>query len=137
MSEKGRVELIRAGFDAWERGDVEEALGHYHPEVETFAPPEIGNSGTFHGIDGFMQWTQAWFEAWESFDQELISVEPIGETHVLQKVMQTGRGKGSGIEVKREATYVYDIRGEKLAFIALFFTHEDALALALEREASD
>jgi hypothetical protein len=46
-------------------------------------------------------------------------------------------GKGSGIEVVRDATYVYEIRDEKLVYMALFFDHEAALAQAREREAAD
>ena len=52
-------------------------------------------------------------------------------------MIQTGVGKGSGIEVEREATYVYEMRDEKLVYMALFFDHERAVALAREREAAD
>ena len=50
---------------------------------------------------------------------------------------QTGEGKGSGIRVERAATYIYDVRDGKLVFMALFFDHENAVALAREREAAD
>ena len=136
MSGDNRVELIREGIEAWEAGDVDRAIGLYDPEVIVYAPPEIGNAGTFHGVDGFLAWTQAWFEAWETFSQEPTSIEPFGETHVISRVTQTGVGKGSGIEVVREATYVYDLRDEKLVFMALFFDHEAALAMARERESA-
>jgi ketosteroid isomerase-like protein len=136
VSEDRRVELIREGVDAWEAGDVDRAIALYDPEIVVYAPPEIGNSGTFHGIDGFFAWTESWFEAWESFSQEPISIEPFGGTHVISRVSQTGVGKGSGIEVVRDATYVYDIRDGKLVYMALFFDHEAALATAREREGS-
>lgn len=137
MSEERRVELIRQGFENWEAGDVEATLALYDPDVVVYAPPEIGNSGTFHGIDGFRRWSQDWFEAWETFEQELLSVEPVGERHVLSNVMQHGVGKGSGIKVDRGATYVYEIKDEKLVYMALFFDHDAARALAHEREGAD
>ncbi len=136
MSDDPRVELIREGFAAWEAGDVETTLAMYDPEVEVYAPPEIGNAGTFHGTDGFLQWAQAWFEAWETFEQELLAIEVIGERHAIARVVQHGVGKGSGVRVDRSATYVYEIRDQKLSYMALFFDHDNAVALAREREAS-
>ena len=135
MSEDRRVELIREGFDAWEAGDVAGAIARYADEIVVYAPPEIGNSGTFHGIEGFHAWTQSWLEAWDTFEQELDFIEPFGETHAISRVSQRGIGKGSGIEVVRDATYVYEVRDEELVYIALFFDHESAIAHAREREA--
>jgi ketosteroid isomerase-like protein len=134
MNEDPRIALIRRGFEAWESGDVEAAVALYDPEVEVYAPPEIGNSGTFHGIDGFLAWTEAWLEAWETFDQDLLAIEPLGEHHAVSRVIQHGVGKGSGIKVDREATYVYEIRDGRLTFMALFFDHDAAVRLARERE---
>ncbi len=137
MNPDDRVELIRGGFESWESGDVEATLALYDPEIEVYAPPEIGNAGTYHGTDGFLEWTRAWLEAWETFQQELVAVEAFGDTHALARVNQTGEGKGSGIRVERAATYIYDVRDGKLVFMALFFDHEKAVALAREREAAD
>lgn len=137
MSEDPRVTLIRRGFDAWEAGDVEGTIALYDPEVVVYAPPEIGNAGTYHGIDGFLGWAQSWFEAWERFEQRIDSIETIGEAHAFARVVQTGVGKGSGIEVERESTYVYEIREDKLVYMALFFDHDAAVAHVREREAAD
>ena len=137
MSEDRRVELIRKGFEAWEAGDVEATLALYDPGIEVYAPPEIGNSGTFHGIEGFLEWTTDWLDAWDPFEQTLLSIEPVGERHAVSRVMQSGVGKNSGIKVDRAATYVHEMRDEKLVYMALFFDDERAVALAHEREASD
>jgi ketosteroid isomerase-like protein len=132
-----REELIRAGHAAWERGDVETVLGMYDPEIEVYAPPEIGNPGTYRGVEGFLEWSGDWFEVWETFEQELVSVEPVGSRHVLARVNQTGIGKGSGIRIERGATYVYEIRDDLLVYMSLFFDDEHAVAHAREREASE
>jgi len=130
-----REELVREGWDAWERGDPEEALAYYDSEVVVYAPPEIGNAGTFRGIDGFLEWAGAWYEAWETFEQELLRIELVGETHVVADSLQRGKGRGSGIEVEREANWVYDIRDEKLVYISLYWDRDRAIAAAHEREA--
>ena len=137
MSEDWRVELIKEGFAAWEAGDVQKTIAMYDPEVVVYAPPEVGNSGTFHGVEGFLGWAQVWLEAWETFDQELVSIETVGERHAFARVAQHAVGKGSGIEVNREATYVYEMRDKKMTYMALFFDHDAAVALAHERESAD
>ena len=129
-----REELIRAGFEAWEAGDVDATLALCDPEIEVFAPPEIGNPGVYRGIEGFLEWTQDWFDAWEDFRQELVAIEMVGDTHALVRVNQTGVGKGSGIEVEQEATYVFQVRGDRLTYLALFLDHANAGELARERE---
>ena len=137
MIEDPRVKLIQDGFEAWERGDVEATLAMYDPEIVVYAPPEIGNPGTYHGTDGFLEWARRWLEAWEDFSQDLVAIEPVGEAHALGRVKQTAKGKGSGVEVKRDATWVYEIRDEKLVYMAVFFDHDAAVAHAREREAAD
>ena len=136
MTADPRIAILREGLIAWEQGDWETAIQMIDPKIEVYAPPEVGNPGTFHGIDGFLTWTQAWYEAWETFQQDLLSLEPFGERHVVCKVMQHGVGKGSGIQVDRQATWVYELGEDRLLYMALFFDHDAALALAHEREAS-
>lgn len=130
-----REELVRRGWAAWESGDAEATIALYHPELVVYAPPEIGNAGTFHGIDGFLEWARAWYEAWETFHQELVGIETVGETHVIADTLQRGKGRGSGVEVEREATWLYDVRGEKLVYMSLYWDRDRALASAREREA--
>lgn len=132
-----REELVRRGWDAWERGDPEAAIALYAPDVVVYAPPEIGNAGTFQGVQGFLEWAAAWYEAWETFEQELLRVELIGETHVIADTLQTGKGRGSGIEVERQASWVYDVRDEQLVYMALYWDRERAVASARQREAAD
>ena len=130
-----RTELVHRGWEAWEKGDAEATLALYDPDVVVYAPPEIGNAGTFHGIEGFLEWAGAWYEAWETFEQELIEVELVGETHVIADTMQKGKGRGSGIEVERHASWLYEVRDEKLVYMSLYWNREAALADAREREA--
>lgn len=107
----------------------------YDPDVVVYAPPEIGNAGTFHGIQGFLEWAGAWYEAWETFEQELVQVEPVGETHVIADTAQRGKGRGSGVEVERVASWLYDVRDEKVVYMSLYWDRDKALAEARQREA--
>jgi ketosteroid isomerase-like protein len=134
-SPEERVELLLAGWRAFEGGDVPTVLEYFDPEVEVFAPPEAGNPGTFHGHDGFLSWVGHWYEAWEDFSQELLEVEPVGERCVIADVRQVARGRSAGLELERTVSYVYELRAGKVVYMALFVDAEDARAAAVEREA--
>lgn len=137
MNAAQREKLARDGLERWEAGDFQATLALLDPEIEVFAPPEIGNSGTYRGIEGFLEWTGAWYEAWGTFSQQLLSVEAIGATHVLARVHQTGTGKGSGIPVERGATWAWELADGRVVYMALFFDDEKAVAHARERESFD
>jgi ketosteroid isomerase-like protein len=134
-TEDRRIELLRTGFEAFERGDMEYALGTLDPEIEVYAPPEVGNTGTFHGHEGFLRWSGIWYEAWDEFNQKLRSVETIGERHVVADVDQTARGRHSGLELKQSATYIYEVRDGKAVYMSITFDPDRAREIAREREA--
>jgi ketosteroid isomerase-like protein len=135
MSEDPRVELLRTGFEAFERGEIEDVLSTLDPEIEVYAPQEVGNAGTFHGHEGFLRWSSAWYEAWDEFSQKLRKVEPIGERHVVTDVDQTARGRHSRVELKQSATYVYEVRDGKAVYMSISFDPEQARQMARNREA--
>jgi ketosteroid isomerase-like protein len=135
-SPEERIELVRRGHAAYEARDIETVLALLDPVVEIYAPPGVGNPGTYHGHDGFLHWIGHWNEAWEEFRQELLGVESIGERHAVADVMQTARGRASGVELELAASYVYELRGGRLVYMAIYLDGEEARAVAHEREAT-
>jgi len=130
------VALAHDGLMAWNRGEVERTLSTLTDDVEIVVPAEVGNPGSFHGIDGFLRWAGNWEEAWEEFSLEVLEIEPVGQRHVAASLRGLGRGRGSGIEVENRLGYVVGVRGEQAEFISLQPSFEDARALAAEREAA-
>jgi ketosteroid isomerase-like protein len=135
MSDR-RVELVEAGWRAFEAGDAAAVLEYFDPEVEVYAPPEAGNPGTFHGHDGFMRWIGHWFDAWEDFSQEVLEVEPVGERCVIADVKQVARGRTAGLELERIASYLYELRDDTVVYMALFVDRDAARAAAVQRESA-
>ena len=129
-----RLGLVEQGWNAYQSGDLVAFLALVHPDIEVVSPPDMGNPGTFRGHEGLVEWMSEWFEAWDEFEQELLSVEAVGSRSVVQAVRQTARGRSTGIEIARDIAYVYEIRDEKLAYLALQADLEQARAHALERE---
>ena len=134
MSSEGSVAHARELLAAFERGDIEALLGLLDPEVEIYSPPPLANAGTFHGRDGYLEWSREWFDAWENFEIEATSIEAVGEYHVLTSVRQRGRGKGSGIEIEMEAHYLGEVRDGLAVRFHLYPTREQALEAARQRE---
>jgi ketosteroid isomerase-like protein len=129
-----RVAFMRRGFEAFERADMDALLDAIHPQIEVVTPQEMGNPGTRHGVDGFLEWLREWTEAWDDFRDELLEVVPVGDRHVVGRSHQTARGRGSGVEVSRDVAWVYEIVGGRCIFLAIVPTLDGALAMARRRE---
>jgi ketosteroid isomerase-like protein len=130
MNENGRdhVELTRQGFEAFNRGEMEAVVEFLHPEVEIHASADVGEPGTYHGRDGFLEWNRIWMEAWDEFRVELEEIEEIDGENVLVHVTQSGRGRGSGLEVSQRVTYLFTVRDGYAARLHIYGRRADALA---------
>ena len=121
------VEIVRAALDAWQRGDVEQALERVHPElVSTRQDPD---GAVFHGRDGLLALMADWvegFEEWSYRADEFID----GDDQVVVRLHQWGRGKGSGVPVEGDYWLVYALADGKLTRFSIFSDREQALATA-------
>jgi ketosteroid isomerase-like protein len=134
-SPERNVAIVRAGLEAFQRGDVESFLAFLDPEVELISPPELPNPAHSTGRDGYVQWYGRWLEAWETFEVEAEEFEPVGERHVVMRVIQRGVGKGSGIEVEMPAFYMLEVEGGMATRVHLYADREQAVAAAEAGEA--
>ncbi len=132
--QKHNLELARDGLDNWIAGDREEAIAMFTDDVEVYVPPELGNAGSYRGIEQFRAWFQDWDEAWSEFTMEARSIEPVGERHVVVEMDSKGTGTASGIEVDNTLGWVMGVRDEKLEYISLLPDLQAAREHARERE---
>jgi ketosteroid isomerase-like protein len=129
------IELVRAGVDAFTRGDIDAVLAIMDPDVEVFTPPGLANAGTYHGHEGFLHWTAQWLEAWEGFSIELEEIEAVGDAHVIAQIHQRARGRGSGVEVEMRIVYMFEARNGKAVRFHLYPDRDSALAAVRHRSA--
>jgi ketosteroid isomerase-like protein len=135
MSEQNEnVQRARAATEAFQRGDIEAFLATLDPEVEIFSTPDLPNPGSFVGREGWVEWSSAWFEAWEGFRVEIEEYEPVGERHVLMTARQSGKGASSGVPVEMRVYYLAEYRAGLATRFHLYGTREQALLAALEAE---
>ncbi len=126
--------LIRAGIEAANRGDIDALVAVFDPEVEFHIAPGLGNAGTYHGRDGFLQGFGGWLEAWDDFTVDRADLEPVGERHIIGDVRQSARGHGSGVEVEMRLGYMWELRDGRVVRFHIVPDRDAALAAAAEAD---
>jgi len=110
--------LARAAIDAFNRGDYDAVRAMLHPEIEVYIPPDLPNNGLYEGPDGYFQMVGQWNEAWDSFSLELTGVDE-SDGRLVAHVLQHGRGRGSGIEVRQPVIWEFELRDSKVYRLSL------------------
>jgi ketosteroid isomerase-like protein len=125
--------LIRAGWAASDRGDLDLSMCLIDPNVEV-SWPETGRwafpdlSGTHHGHDG---WLRVWRAIHELFDVAIRPEEIIDAgDRLLVFADATALGIGSGVRLSGPLISVVTIHGGRLVREEYFNEREDALTAA-------
>ena len=96
------VELVRRGYEAFNRGDIQTLLALFDPRVEVHLSADgrqvLGSqfSAVYSGLDGFMEFLgqlQAGWQQWSWEPEEFIDA---GEDRVLVMVRMRAKAKGGG-----------------------------------------
>jgi ketosteroid isomerase-like protein len=134
-SRKGRnVERVRAGLDAFNRGDLDGVLAVLADDVEIFSSPALANPGTYHGHRGYQDWVGQWLEAWVGLRIEIDRIEAVSDSHVVVGVRQTARGQGSGVEVEMTTAFMFELDERATTALHLYATWDEAIAAVERRE---
>jgi ketosteroid isomerase-like protein len=120
------TEIVRRGYDAFNRGDVEGALADIHPEVEwhTYIVPGPGG-GIYHGHDGVRElWAEAKriFGDFRNVPEEVL---PAGEK-VLAYVCVEGVGTRSGAAVQARIAHVFTFREGRILTVRSYEDRDEA-----------
>jgi uncharacterized protein len=131
-----RLEIVRTGYAAFNRGDIEASLAVLHPEIEwhTYIVPGPGG-GTYHGHDGVRE---LWSDARRIFGDFKNVPERLFDTgeHVVAFVRVEGVGRESGAPVEARIAHLYGFRDGKVSCVESFEDRDEALrAAGIAREA--
>ena len=124
------LELLRAAYAAWNRGDVDAAFDFLDPEAEVSVPPDLPEAGTFHGRDQMKAWVndelQPILEDMRAEPQEFFDV---GD-RIVVFVRYYGRGKTSGIDVRGAVVdaHVWTVRDGKAKKLEMYQGTKGALS---------
>jgi ketosteroid isomerase-like protein len=129
------MELVRASWEAWERGDMEAIFAFYDPEI-IWDQTRYGLglvSGVYHGHEGVRRFFREWLAPFESYYARPEEFIDAGEA-VVVRLRQGGRGKQSGAEVEMPPYWqVYRLRDGRAVRIEVYNDQGEALkAVGLE-----
>jgi ketosteroid isomerase-like protein len=120
-------QLLRHGYDAWNRGDWTSMEALLAPDFEVDATDRVLNPDHYEGIEGFRRLAGEMSEVWDSWEIEPVQFIENGErVFVAHRVR--ARGKGSGVEVEQMYWSVWTLRDGKGVRLSLHVDREGALA---------
>jgi ketosteroid isomerase-like protein len=126
MSEEN-VEIVRAGFEAWNAGDRERALSLFDPDIEFRSAIE---QKTYRGPDAMVRYIEDVAPVIEDFHFDDIRVLDAGKDRVVAVYRIVGRGAGSGVPVSREVASLWQLRNGKLLKGEIYLDQREALEAA-------
>ena len=100
------VDNLRRGFEAYVRGDFDEALVNLDPEV---VYKQAGPDSGFRGRAAVRAAWERWEAEWDEMEMTSEEIIDAGD-HLIQAILFRGRGRGSGVEVEGRFFQVHTIK---------------------------
>ncbi len=125
MSEEN-VQLVRDGYEAWNRGDLDWQLEHITPDYE-FETARLfpDTEAVYRGREGLTQFWNSFREPWETLLIEVERIEPIGDNQVLALISFQGRGR-DGVEVSLRFGNLFTIENGRASRLVSYPDWEEA-----------
>lgn len=114
------VELLRALFDAWNEGDLEEVRSFMAEGIEWLEVEGRIEREEVRGRDAVHSGLEELFETWQHYRLEPEEVRDVGDERVVAVVREVARGRLSGAELASRWGYVVTIRDQKLARVEAY-----------------
>jgi ketosteroid isomerase-like protein len=108
----------RAGYEAWNRGDLEPARAYADPEIEVHmaegSDSPVGLDDVYYGPDGYCRAMEEWAGAWRDWRVELEDVVEVAPDKILITGRHIGEGLASGAEIEQWGAVLYAFRRGKI-----------------------
>src|SRR5262245_31420305 len=119
------VETLRAGFEAWNVGDMDALRAVYDPDVVVRNPRGWPEPGPFVGREAVMRQYEQARETWEADTLETVGdfIELGDQVVVRYKWRVAGHGPG----VNMEFTSVFTLRNQRILYQEIFREYAEAL----------
>jgi ketosteroid isomerase-like protein len=124
------LDLVRAIYAGWERGDYASSAVYAHPDIE-FVIADGPSPGRWRGGSAATDGYREVLNAWEDFRVTADEYRELDSERVLVLISWSGRGKRSGVEidkVRAKGAGVYRVRDGKVTEIVHYWDRERALA---------
>ena len=135
---RSNVELVRALYSNWERGDYSSSEWA-HPEIE-WAIADGPDPGTWRGVAAMAEGFRSSMGVWKDVRAEVQEYRQLDGERVLVLESRRARGKASGLELRNmrsEGAVLFHLRDGKVARLVFYWDRDRALAdLGLAPEGS-
>jgi ketosteroid isomerase-like protein len=116
---------VRAGYEAWNREDMEVARAYADPEVEVYVAQEadlpVGLEDVYYGLDGYCRGMEEWAEAWRDWRVEVEDVVEVAPDKFLVAGYHYSEGRSSGVKLEQWSAALYTMRRGKIVRVDMFF----------------
>jgi ketosteroid isomerase-like protein len=126
------VEIIRRGFEAYERGDIPAMLSDADPDVITYRADPAPE--TYHGPEGFLQAFADWVEDFAEFAATAEEFLDVNDSQILVRVHQRAVGAASGAPIEADFWFLWTVRDLKVARLDMYARKAEALEAVGLRE---
>jgi ketosteroid isomerase-like protein len=119
------VEIVRAIYDAWARGERPGPTELLDTQIEYVNPAGAIEPGTRRGLAAFVAAVEKTDEGWEAWEMELERLHAAGD-RIAALVRYRARGRGSGVELEGRESALWTIREGKVVRYEWFHDPNDA-----------
>ena len=124
------VEIVRASWEAYGRGDFEASLRAYAEDTVWDDTQYRPDGAVHHGLEALVNLTRTWRAAWTRYEIETEEALDAGSDRVALVMREKGEGRGGGVELTNRWGVIVTVRDGKIAHTMIYRTPEQALEAA-------
>jgi ketosteroid isomerase-like protein len=128
MSSDG-VETVRAALACLNDGDIDGLISYCDDDFDLDMSDRVFNPDTYRGHDGIRRFYGEVSDVWEEFRWEPTRFVDATDA-VVVLLHSRGRGRGSGIEMARDAAMVWTVREGRALSLRFYIDQAEALKAA-------
>ena len=125
------VEVIRRGWGAWLRGDLDALVEDWDPgviwDVSHFRDWPESN---YEGVKGIQKFLAEWLDVWGDYEVTVEEILPAPDERVVTLLVHRGKGQHSGVPLELEMAQVAWFRDGKIVRFDNYEDRSEALKAA-------
>jgi ketosteroid isomerase-like protein len=123
------LQLVRRGWDAWFRRDVDAMAEDWDPDV-IWSTEHFHNwpESSYRGPEGIQRFLSQWLDVWGDYEVTVEKILAAPDGRIVSLIRHRGKGHTSGIPMDLPMAQIITIRNDKI----VHFDNYDNRAEALE-----
>jgi uncharacterized protein len=126
---RGDIEMLRAGYEAFSRGEWDSVFREAHPDIELITTDRVTNPGTYRGVDDIRRFFEDLFAPFEQVVAEPEEFLERGDQIVVLVVVRS-RPRGSSAFIENRIGHLWTMRDGQVVRFQIFPEREKALEAA-------